>query len=184
MAERFMNRGKDTNEMKPGCDFATWVLARSQSILTGRSYSFSRSPWLKNSSNKRYVQSRTTSNSLAGTLTSALCKQISIKNCWDANVWFSSSLLMILSTFLPLWMSLLDIKVFSCAKSEACLAISVARMHPITLFLKSLNSSFVMSSVKLQHPSVRNLKVSAAWYDSYTETSLESMALYVTAFEW
>lgn len=71
--------GRDTKPIKPGWLDATFVLFLSQSIEIYKFYSFSMSPWSKNSSNKRYVQSWFTLKSRVPYEMSAACNAISIK---------------------------------------------------------------------------------------------------------
>jgi hypothetical protein len=52
-------------------------------------------------------------------------------------------------------------KVFNIEKSVACLAISVAKMHPIILFLKTLFSSSFNYSKKLASSLLKIAKDSA-----------------------
>ena len=70
-------------------------------------------------------------------------------NYCDLKSAFSFSLLIMDDAFSPFLIDLVSTKVFKAEKSAACFAISVAKMHPMTLFRTTLNSSFDNPSKKL-----------------------------------
>ena len=85
-SDRVVNSGITMKLLKPGWFFATFVVSRSHRKDTGKFFSFSRSPYRKNSSKSKYVHCFTVLKFRVGTERSAACKEISSSCCCEAKI--------------------------------------------------------------------------------------------------
>lgn len=154
--------------MKPGWLCGICVVSLSHRNDIGMPYSFSISPWWKNSSNSRTVHSTQTSNGRVCVETSAAWTANSRSYCFESNSFLCDSRSIRSSRLLPFEMFFCSRYVLTLARSDVCLAISVARIIPIKRWRKVLKSSLVKSSKKLYSVLLRMAKDSAAWKLSYT----------------